>query len=202
MIIVIIRPSSPTTQSRHGRTLHDRIFKEFLHRFLPDFLHLFFPAEAARLDFTTLTFLDQELVVNLPGQSLRITDVVAETATLEGEGEVIIIHVEVEGRDRRGLPQRMFEYYSLLPLALVLLPHAGGLTWSEKREREGELRGELRGEIKGKTEVLLRLLRHKFGRLPEAFVERLQAIDDTAILDELSDQVLTAVTLDDITLPD
>ena len=115
----------------HGRTLHDRIFKEFLHRFLPDFLHLFFPAEAARLDFATLTFLDQELVVNLPGQSLRITDVVAETATLEGEGEVIIIHVEVEGRDRRGLPQRMFEYYSLLrllrqkrvlPLALVLLP--------------------------------------------------------------------------------
>ena len=31
------RPGSP------GRTLHDRIFKEFLHRFLPDFLRIFFP---------------------------------------------------------------------------------------------------------------------------------------------------------------
>ena len=132
------RPGSP------NRTLHDRIFKEFLHRFLPDFLRIFFPEEAARLDLDTLTFLDQELVVNLPGQSLRITDVVAEAATLEGEAEVIIIHVEVEGRDRRSLPQRMFEYYSLLrllrqkrvlPLALVLLPQAGGVGWQVYQER-------------------------------------------------------------------
>jgi len=76
------------------------------------------------------------------------------------------------------------------------------LTWGEKRELEGELRGELRGEIKGKQEVLLRLLRYKFGRLPESFVEQLQAIDDPAVLDDLSEQVLTAVTLDDIILPD
>lgn len=48
----------------------------------------------------------------------------------------------------------------------------------------------------------MRLLRHKFGPLPEPFVQRLEAIDDPAVLDELSEQVLTAVTLDDITLPE
>ena len=68
------------------------------------------------------------------------------------------------------------------------------LTWGEKRELEGE--------IKGKTEVLLRLLRHKFGSLPEPFVQQLEAIGDPDALDELSEQVLTAVTLDDITLPE
>jgi len=52
--------------------------------------------------------------------------------------EAIILHVEIEGRDKQTLPQRMSEYYMLLrifrqklvlPLALVLLPGAGGLHW-------------------------------------------------------------------------
>ena len=72
------------------------------------------------------------------------------------------------------------------------------LTWGERRE----LKGKLEGEIRGKTEILLRQLRHKFGPLPEPFVKQLEAIDDPAVLDELSEQVLTAVTLDDITLPE
>ena len=62
-------------------TLHDRLFKEFLHRFLPDFMRVFFPAEAERLNFATLRFLDKELIINSPGQELRITDVVAEVDT-------------------------------------------------------------------------------------------------------------------------
>ena len=37
-----------------ARTLHDRLFKEFLRRFLPQFMQLFFPAQAARLDFSTI----------------------------------------------------------------------------------------------------------------------------------------------------
>jgi len=70
---------SEETPSR--RTLHDRLFKEFLHRFLPDFLRIFFPAEAERLNFATLRFLDKELIINFSGQELRITDLVAEVET-------------------------------------------------------------------------------------------------------------------------
>jgi hypothetical protein len=288
-----------------GRTLHDRIFKEFLHRFLPDFMGLFFPAEAARLDFTTLTFLDHELRINLPEQTLRVPEFVAEVSTLDGEREAILVHIEIEGRDRRSLPQRMFEYYSLLrilrqkkvlPLALVLQPQAGGLGWQVYQEMlfgrtllefhygqvglrdlhsedylgenpvgaalaalmqpdelhpaevklaglqriihsdltEGdklfligvietylprekladageqimqtlvntELTWGEQHELKGKIEIVLRLLHRKFGPLPESFVQRLEAINNLEVVDELSDQVLTAVTLDDITLPE
>lgn len=291
-----------------SRTLHDRLFKEFLHRFLPDFLQIFFPAEAARLDLNSLAFLDQELIVNLPDQTLRITDIVAEAVTLEGEAETIIIHVEVEGRDKTSLAQRMFEYYALLrllrrkrvlPLALLLTPQTDGLSWPIYQEtlfghellrfRYGQVglrdlpgqtylndnpvaaalaalmqpeplhpaelklnslrrvidsgltdgdklfliniietylprqglenagdeimqalmdtelswaeRTELEGKIEGKIELLLRLLRARFGELSPGFVRQLRAIDDPAALDDLSEQVLTAVTLADIQLP-
>ena len=122
---------------------HDRLFKEFLHRFLPQFVTLFFPEQAAQLDFSALHFLDKELVVNLPVQALRIPDVVAEVQTLDGEIETIIVHVEVEARERRTLPRRMFEYYGLLrllrqrrvlPLALLLTPSPDGLHWQDYRE--------------------------------------------------------------------
>lgn len=125
------------------RTLHDRLFKEFLYRFLPDFLWVFFPAEAERLNFATLQFLDKELIINFAGQELRITDLVAEVATWDGIRETIIIHLEVEGRDKVTLAQRMSEYYALLrifrrkpvlPLALVLLSGAGGLDWQSYQE--------------------------------------------------------------------
>jgi predicted transposase YdaD len=125
-------------------TLHDRLFKEFFHRFLPDFLNLFFPDKATQLNFNTLTFLDKELIINLPDQLLRIPDIVAEVETHNGQPEVIIVHIEVEGRDKNSLPQRIFEYYtllralrqkSILPIALVLLPKAGGLRWQSYHEQ-------------------------------------------------------------------
>lgn len=315
-----------------SRTLHDRIFKEFLHRFLPDFMRLFFPEEAIRFDFSTLIFLDQELVVNLPGQTLRITDVVAEALSYDGEAETIIIHVEVEGRDKKSVPKRMFEYYSLLrllrqkkvlPLVLILQPDAGGLswpiyqetlfgrvlvtfqygqvglrdlpseayldggpvaaalaalmepqqqskaavklvglrtvidssltagdklflidiietylptatlmdaggeimnalmetelTWREQIAQESALKGKqegikegikeglkegLREGIReGKVNLLLRLLTIKFGVLPDNLVRQLEAITDVVVLDKLSEQLLTAQSLNDLNLP-
>jgi hypothetical protein len=301
----------------HGRTSHDRLFKEFLHRFLPQFLQLFFPDEAARLDFATLTFLEQELMINLPDQTLRITDVVAEVATLGGEPKVILVHVEVEAREKQSLPARMFEYYALLrllkhrlvlPIALVLLPNAGGLEWQGyeeqlfghqlldfryaqvglrdlpgeqyltgypvaatlaalmKAEREhpaviklaglrtviesdlttgdklflidviekylpterlldagaeimeslaetellwseritlkGLVKGREEGRIEGRIDLLLHQLTVKFGRLPDEMVQAIEAIKDTAVLDQLSEQVLTAQTLADLHLPE
>lgn len=302
-------------------TSHDRIFKEFLHRFLPDFLRLFFPDEAARLNFATLTFLDKELIINLPRQKLRITDLMAQVKTWLGEPETIIIHVEVEGRQKQTVPQRMFEYYGLarllyrqpvLPLALLLQPRAGGLHWHNYKEtlfghelvrfRYGQvglrdlpadeyikrddpvaaalsvmmkpglkLRGrarwvklaelkitallkvnesdltiedkqflmsmvetylpneslpvDIRGEVmealadvelmwherieqkgveKGiqqrTQELILRLLRKKFGRVPEVVVQKVQAMNDVDLLEQLFDEALMADTLAEIKL--
>lgn len=105
---------------------------------MPQFVRLFFPEEANHLNFDELRFLDKELVINLPEQTLRITDVVAEVATLAGGKETILVHVEIESNPQRRFPRRMFEYYSLLrvlrqqsvlPIALVLRPGMGGLLW-------------------------------------------------------------------------
>jgi hypothetical protein len=119
------------------------LFKEFLRRFLPEFLQTFFPKEAIRLDFSTLTFLNQELVVNLPHQTLRITDVVAEVKTHDGAPEILIVHVEIEANQPHIIPQRMFEYYALLriltkksvlPFALILQSGFGGVKWNRYTE--------------------------------------------------------------------
>ena len=59
------------------RTLHDRLFKEFLYRFLPEFLWVFFPAEAERLNFATLQFLDKEMT-----DYFRSQDPMSKTAAM------------------------------------------------------------------------------------------------------------------------
>jgi len=121
----------------------DRIFKEFIRRFFPDFMRLFFPEEASYLDFSTATWLEQELISNFPDQQLRVSDVVVELGTLKGEEQVVLVHIEVEASHKESLPARMFEYYSLLrtmrrkpvlPLAFVLIRRAGGLKWQSYTE--------------------------------------------------------------------
>ena len=317
-----VPPENSITEETEPKavTLHDRIFKEFLERFLPQFMQLFFPAEAERLDFSTVTFLRQELFITLPGQVLRITDVVAEIKTLAGEPETIIVHVEVEANKPKPLPQRMFDYYALLrllrkhrvlPIALVLKRGVGGLkwrlykeelfgrkliqfqygqvglrdlysteylslddpiaatlaalmkpgeqsnaevklqalqtviesnltdsdklflinvvetylpkvevfdareevmqalqtvelSWSEKLLKEGWDKGRDKGRdeglLEGMHKLLLLQLTYKFGELPPEFVDQLYAITNREHLAALSAQVLTAQSLDDVTL--
>lgn len=301
-------------RSKTPRTSHDRLFKEFLERFLPDFLQIFFPEEAARLDFSTLTFPRQELSINLPRQLLRITDVLAEVKTYAGEPEVIIVHIEIEGNDPKPLPKRMFDYYALLrilnqkvvlPIALVLAPGVGGLKWRLYQEQfwgrelvrfrygqvglralesdqyvsqgnpiaatlatlmkrgqkskaqlklealrtvvdssltEGDKlflinmvetylpqqevfdareeimqalqeleqtwmeklleKGQQEGRQEGMRTLLLLMLTSKFGPLPQTVVDKLSAIHDMTVFADISQQLLTVATLDEITFPD
>jgi len=75
---------------------HDQLFKEFLRAFLRDFLKLFFPKAAARINFTTVRFLDKELFTDFPEGSLRQADLVSQVETREGAAELILIHLEVQ----------------------------------------------------------------------------------------------------------
>ena len=75
------------------------------------------------------------------------------------------------------------------------------LSWAERISLEGRRAGKLEGKREGKLELLLRLLRARFSELPPSFVPRLRAVDDPALLDALSEQVLTAATLADLDLP-
>ena len=117
--------------------LYDQNLKETLKELFPEFLFLFYPEIAARLDLTQITFLDKEAFTDFPEGSQREADLVAQVVTLEGDPEILLIHVEVEAEKRSTFPARMFEYYSLFrlrerlpifPIVIYLSSGAGGLT--------------------------------------------------------------------------
>jgi len=116
-----------------GKTLgHDQLFKALLEKFFRDFLELFFPKVAGRLDFGTLVFLDKELFADFPQGPTREVDVVARLETHEGELELVLVHVEVQSRPEKDFARRMFEYSALLwlrdraPIFPVVLYLQGG----------------------------------------------------------------------------
>ena len=78
---------------------HDPIFKEFFHRFFREFMEIFFPAEAAQLDFATLKWVEQELISNFPDQIKRISDLIGEIALKNGDEQVILIHLKSKPTD-------------------------------------------------------------------------------------------------------
>jgi hypothetical protein len=126
---------------------HDQLFKEFLREFFQDFLELFYPDAASRLDFRTLKFLDKELFTDFPEGSMREADVVAQIQTHEGEPELILVHIEVQSRPEKDFEQRMFQYFALLWLRyqIPIYPVAVFLRGGEKGLTEDRYRVTLFG---------------------------------------------------------
>lgn len=123
---------------------HDQLFKDLLRAFFREFMQLFFPDVADRLDFSRVTFLDKEVFTDLPQGAQREADLAAQVHTIDGEPEIILTHIEVEARRRGTFPERMFEYFMLfrlrhqlhiLPIAVFLSPGSGGLTKERHVER-------------------------------------------------------------------
>lgn len=123
---------------------HDQLFKELLRAFFGEFLDLFFPEVAARLDFTRVTFLDKEVFTDVPEGHRRELDVVGQVYTLDGVPELILLHIEVQAQREREFPYRMFEYYALLrlrhklpvlPIVVYLMAGTGGVREATYEER-------------------------------------------------------------------
>jgi len=55
-------------------------------------------------------------------------------------------------------------------------------------------------ELSAQQQMLLHVLRHKFGEIPVAIVNRIEATTDTAQLTQWLDQTLDAPTLDELDL--
>ena len=78
------------------------------------------------------------------------------------------------------------------------------MTWADRLRQEG--RQEAResalqeGVEKGKRELLLDLLEHRFGRLPKATVNRVNALTSSEELSRLAARVLDAPSLEDLGL--
>jgi len=142
---------------------HDQRFKQVLEAFFADFLRLFAPATAARLDLSTVTFRSPEIFTDIPQGERRTADIVAEARTLQGNPELVLLHAETQRQRRRDFAYRMWQYYILLrqrenlpviPIALVFYPARDGITREEYRE-----------SVFGETIVTFRYLQISLPRL-------------------------------------
>lgn len=111
------------------RIPHDRLFKELLGTFLYEFLELFLPELAERVDPSSLTMIDKELFPE--GEPERRADLVVR-ARVRGEdrSSAFLIHLEHEAQNRepRLFPRRMLQYalhlhdatgWAVYPIALL-----------------------------------------------------------------------------------
>ena len=119
---------------------HDGAFKELLHQCLELFLRLFYPQQAAQLDFSAFTFLEQERLTDYPSGAHRFVDTLVEMRTLSGQ--LIWIHIEFQSTRERGFPKRMFRYFSQFRLRtdvliwqiVLYMPAGGGLDFETYTE--------------------------------------------------------------------
>lgn len=92
---------------------HDRLFKELIGTFFPEFIELFFPAIAQDLDRTSLIKLNKEVFTDVTSGDKYIADLVMQ-AKLKGQDSQFLIHIEHQGRPEADFNRRMFRYFSRL----------------------------------------------------------------------------------------
>lgn len=122
--------------------MHDQLWKRILWAFFADFIGLFFPDIANKLDFTNIKLLDKELFKDSPTGAKREPDLLVEVSAVDGGTELLLIHIEVQTIRDRYVPYRMWEYYSLIrlrkglpviPIVLYLRPGSISRSYSEPR---------------------------------------------------------------------
>jgi predicted transposase YdaD len=90
--------------------------------------------------------------------------------------------------------QRMPVYIDILENKVLGPAFKRGL---EEGKLEGKLEGELKGELRGELKILRRQIERRFGVIPEWAEERLAA-RSVAELEELSDRILEASSIEDL----
>ncbi len=93
---------------------YDSPWKEAIERYFPDFMHFYFPAAHARIDWNQpYLFLDQELraVVHDGELGKRFVDKLARVSCHNGESEWVYVHIEVQGDRQEEFAERMYVYH-------------------------------------------------------------------------------------------
>jgi hypothetical protein len=90
---------------------HDRLFKELLTVFLPDFLDVFCPELAGYVDRDSLKFLDKEVFTDVTRGEKHEADLVV-LARVRGKPLYFLIHIEPQARRQSEFPERMFTYFA------------------------------------------------------------------------------------------
>jgi predicted transposase YdaD len=89
---------------------HDQYFKQLLQTCFGDLVRIVAPEIAPKLRLDHPTFLESELFTDLPDGEHRRLDLVAQVASVRGDPELVLVHVEVEAQARPGMGRRLAEY--------------------------------------------------------------------------------------------
>jgi hypothetical protein len=104
-------------------------------------------------------------------------------------GALALVFAEPVGR--RPLWKQALEKWNMIESQQVL-------EWMAEGEAKGELRGELRGKLQVSRTILRELLEDRFGALPEALTQRIEATTDPEQLLAAARQVSHLGQLDDL----
>ncbi len=74
------------------------------------------------------------------------------------------------------------------------------LEWQAEAMAEGEARGEARGRVQALREVLQSLLEHRFGKLPEDLLTRINTTEDLSHLQNAINKGFDIQSLDELPL--
>jgi len=92
---------------------HDRNFKELISTFFLEFLELFLPEVARTINPDSITFLEQEYLIDLVAGEKKVVDLVVQVKRSEEETH-FLIHVEAQASSRSNFNRRMFTYFARL----------------------------------------------------------------------------------------
>ena len=99
-------------------TDHDQLFKKLFEEFFAQLLELVDLDLADKLVAEEATFLKQDLFSAVVDGDRAIVDLAAEVPVKDGLPPVVLIHVEIEGRFRGPMAERLWYYYMYLRLNL------------------------------------------------------------------------------------
>ena len=91
---------------------HDRLFKKLIKEFFEAFIEGFFPDLHPYIDFSEVTFLEQEVYLDYIKGTKKEIDLLAEV-TLNHQDKILHIHTEAQSSYEDNFPERMFLYFSL-----------------------------------------------------------------------------------------
>jgi len=93
---------------------YDSPWKEVLERYFPEFMAFFFPQTAADIDWEVgYESLDRELqqVVRDAETGRRFADKLMKVRRNDGDAQLVLIHIEVQGEYDKAFAERMFVYH-------------------------------------------------------------------------------------------
>jgi predicted transposase/invertase (TIGR01784 family) len=92
---------------------HDRLFKELLTNFFPEFIELFFHDISEYWERDSIEFLPQEIFTDVTEGEKKILDIVVK-AKLRNQDTLFIIHTEHQSYSQEDFERRMFIYFARL----------------------------------------------------------------------------------------